>query len=283
MLPNLLSGYLTASSLLPPTATAAATPSPRLPTPLLPPRFRPPFRLVARRSAGPGEAAAATEEDASEEWEEHEEGFPRRDVDEEDDYDHDPDIADIMGEYFDDPNKAQSRMEERIRKKRHKIVQAKTGSPNPMKVVFNKFDFSNSYMWFEFYHALLPKDVTLICDALRSWYIVGRLGGCNSMNMQLSQLPLDCKRPSYDALEGSNITPTSFYNIGDFEIQDNLARVWVDIGIHEPLLLDILLNALTTINSDHVGIKQVQFGGLEFENWNENMKTEEAGYSVHKI
>ena len=29
-------------------------------------------------------------------------------------------------------------MEERIRKKRHKIVQAKTGSPNPMKVVFNK-------------------------------------------------------------------------------------------------------------------------------------------------
>jgi hypothetical protein len=29
-------------------------------------------------------------------------------------------------------------MEERIRKKRHKIVQAKTGSPNPKKVVFNK-------------------------------------------------------------------------------------------------------------------------------------------------
>jgi hypothetical protein len=29
-------------------------------------------------------------------------------------------------------------MEERIKKKRHKIVQAKTGSANPMKVVFNK-------------------------------------------------------------------------------------------------------------------------------------------------
>jgi hypothetical protein len=29
-------------------------------------------------------------------------------------------------------------MEDRIRKKRHKIVQTKTGSPNPMKVVFNK-------------------------------------------------------------------------------------------------------------------------------------------------
>jgi hypothetical protein len=96
-------------------------------------------------------------------------------------------------------------------------------------------------------------------------------------------LPLDCQRPTYDALEGANTTPTSFYNIGDLEIQDNIARVWVDIGIHEPLLLDILLNALTTINSDHVGIKQVQFGGSEFQNWSEDLKTEEAGYSVHKI
>ncbi|KAL6843902.1 hypothetical protein ACP4OV_026473 [Aristida adscensionis] len=276
MLPALATGYLTAASPPPPlpsAATAAAVPSAsaRFPT-----HFRPPARLVARRRAAEAEA---------EDGEVAEEGFPRWEGGdgEEEDYDHDPEIGDIMGDYFDDPNKAQSRLEERIKKKRHKIVQAKTGSPNPMKVVFNKFDFSNSYIWFEFYNALLPKDVTLISDALRSWHIVGRLGGCNSMNMQLSQLPLDCKRPSYDALEGANVTPTSFYNIGDVEIQDNLARVWVDIGIHEPLVLDILINALTTISSDHVGIKQVQFGGLEFENWNEDLKTEEAGYSVHKI
>jgi hypothetical protein len=44
--------------------------------------------------------------------------------------------------------------------------------------------------------------------------------------LQLSQLPLHCKRPSYYSLEGANVTPTSFYNIGDLEIQDNLARVW---------------------------------------------------------
>lgn len=43
--------------------------------------------------------------------------------------------------------------------------------------------------------------------------------------MQLSQSPLD-KRPSYDAIQGANVTPTTFYNIGDLEIQDNLGRVW---------------------------------------------------------
>ncbi|XP_066325421.1 uncharacterized protein [Miscanthus floridulus] len=292
MLSALLGGYLTAypPPPLPPATAAASSPSARLPAPF-PARLRHASLLVARRraaGAGAGEAlSASAAADGDDEYEAalQEGGFPSwtGGGEEEDDYDPDPEIGDIMGDYFDDPKKAQTRMEDRIGKKRHKIVQTKTGSPNPMKVVLNKFDFSNSYIWFEFYNALLPKDVTLISDSLRSWHIVGRLGGCNSMNMQLSQLLLDCKRPTYDALEGANVTPTSFYNIGDLETQGNLARVWVDIGIHEPLLLDILLNALTTISSDHVGIKQVQFGGLEFLNWSEDLKTEEVGYSVCKI
>jgi hypothetical protein len=33
----------------------------------------------------------------------------------------------------------------------------------------------------------------------------------------------------------------------------------------------------------HLGIKQVRFGGSEFESWNDSLNTEEAGYSVHKI
>lgn len=173
-------------------------------------------------------------------------------------------------------------MEERLRRKKNKILHAKTGSAKPMKVTFNKFGFSNSYIWFEFYNAPLENDVSLICDTFRSWHIVGRLGGCNSMNMQLSQSTFE-KRPNYDAIQGANVTPATFYNIGDFEIQDNLARVWVDIGTTEPLLLDTLINALTQISSDYVGIKQLVFGGSEFENWKENLTSEYAGYSVHKI
>lgn len=188
---------------------------------------------------------------------------------------------------------------------------------------------------------------------------------CRSWTVQLSQSPLD-KRPNYDAVEGANVTPTTFYNIGELEIQDNLARIWyyiyiyiyisgwykknyvllgytqfcatlfrVDIGTSEPLLLDILINALIQISSEYdfqsqffmfilinnevlslldehrapkiydfwvliivnpekftaldsyfcsyIGIKQVMFGGKEFENWNENLKSEDAGFSVHKI
>ncbi|GFQ03051.1 hypothetical protein PHJA_002448900 [Phtheirospermum japonicum] len=209
-------------------------------------------------------------------------GFGGREGEEEKDYDRDPEFADILGSCLDDPDKAQSKMEERLRKKRNKILHTKTGSPNPMIVKFNKFEFSNSYIWLEFYNAPLEKDVSLISDTIRAWHIVGRLGGCNSMNMQLSQSPFD-KRPTYDAIQGANATPTTFYNIGDLEVQDNLARIWVDIGTSEPLLLDVLINALTQLSSDYVGIKQVMFGGSEFESWKENLKTEDTGYTIHKI
>jgi hypothetical protein len=37
------------------------------------------------------------------------------------------------------------------------------------------------------------------------------------------------------------------------------------------------------IMCSHLGIKQVRFGGSEFESWNDSLNTEEAGYSVHKI
>ncbi|XP_070018493.1 uncharacterized protein [Nicotiana sylvestris] len=220
------------------------------------------------------------------EEEEEKEGFSRsrgfRGREDEKNYDKDPELAEILGSCLDDPDKAQSMMEERLRKKRNKIVHTKTGSATPVNVTFNKFDFTNSYIWFEFYNAPLEKDISLICDTIRSWHIVGRLGGCNSLNMQLSQSPLD-KRPSYDAVQGANVNPTTFYNIGDLEIQDNLARIWVDIGTSEHLLLDVLINALTQISFDYVGIKQVVFGESEFENWRENLTSEDAGYSVHKI
>ncbi|KAK6941421.1 Protein of unknown function DUF3531 [Dillenia turbinata] len=261
------------------------------------PQFHVPF-FVANASRSRKTNPQFLEPEIEEEEDEDENGYSygRRlgGKEEERDYDKDPEFAEILGSCLDDPQKAQSKMEERLRRKRNKILHQKTGSATPMKVTFNNFDFSNSYIWFEFYNTPLGKDISLICDdscnmavfssmqTIRSWHIVGRLGGCNSMNMQLSQSPLD-KRPSYDAIQGANVSPTTFYNIGDLEVQDNIARIWVDIGTSEPLLLDALINALTQISSDFVGIKQLVFGGNEFENWKENLTSEDAGCSVHKI
>jgi hypothetical protein len=60
-------------------------------------------------------ASAAAEGDDEYEAELQDEGFPRWEGGgggggEEEDYDHDPEIGDIMGDYFDDPKKAQTRV-----------------------------------------------------------------------------------------------------------------------------------------------------------------------------
>ena len=106
MLPTLLGGYLSASAPPLPTPTATSTPTTRLR-----PGLRPSTRLVVRRRAGETVHATAAEEE-EQEWKElEEEGLPRRgQYDEQDDHDGDPEIADIMGDYFDDPKKAQSRV-----------------------------------------------------------------------------------------------------------------------------------------------------------------------------
>ncbi|KAF8097738.1 hypothetical protein N665_0281s0003 [Sinapis alba] len=244
-------------------------------------------RSVKVRVNGLGREMEEEEEDVEEFEEEEDEFTSRKRGDyggkkEDINYDKDPEFADILGDCLDNPEKAQKKMEERLRKKRNKILHTKTGSATSMQVTFNKFEYSNSYMWLEFHNAPLDKDIALITDTIRSWHVLGRLGGYNSMNMQLSQAPVD-KRPNYDAILGANIEPTTFYNIGDLEVQDNVARIWLDIGTSEPLILDVLINALTQISSDYVGIKKVVFGGSEFENWKENLTSEESGFRVHKI
>ncbi|KAI7748894.1 hypothetical protein M8C21_032815 [Ambrosia artemisiifolia] len=215
------------------------------------------------------EAASEEEEEVHDDndlvdidWDKVEDEFSPKGRDEDMNYDKDPEFAQILGTSLDDPAKARSKIEERMKNKRDKIIQRKTGSATPMKVIFNKFEFNNSYIWIEFYHAPLDKDIKMICD--------------------LSQSTTD-KRPSYDDILGANIEPTTFYNISDLEIQDNVARIWVDIGTSEPMLLDVLINAMTQISSDHVGIKQMVFGGSEYENWSPNLTSEDEGYSVHKI
>ncbi|CAN1762096.1 hypothetical protein LINPERHAP1_LOCUS8204 [Linum perenne] len=223
--------------------------------------YAPPLRITTTKLFAAKLSQNVSEEDVTKEVEEEDygegdefleaEGFRVMGLEDDKGYDRDPELAEIMGSCLVDPEKAQSKMEERMRRKRNKIIRNKTGSSTPMKI-------------------------------LRSWHIIGRLGGCNSMNMQLSQSTFG-KNPKYDHIQGANVTPTTFYNIGDFELQDNLGRIWVDIGTVEPLILDVLINGLIQISSDNVGIKQLVFGGSEFDNWKDGFTSEDAGCSFHKI
>jgi hypothetical protein len=198
-------------------------------------------------------------------------------------FEHDPDAASILMGNFDDPEKLRKRIEERIKKKQKDILQTKTGSAEPMIVTFKEFDFSDSCnIWIEFSRSPSNNELDLISGAIRSWYLLGHIGGYNSMNMQLTQLPIN-EKPSFDSVKASEEITSAFYNIGDLELQDNLARIWVDTGTSDPLMLDVLINALQSLSSDYIGIKNLVFGGKHWGKWKEGSNSVEDGYKVCKI
>ncbi|KAJ0851063.1 hypothetical protein HanPSC8_Chr13g0588011 [Helianthus annuus] len=47
--------------------------------------------------------------------------------------------------------------------------------------------------------------------------------------------------------------------------------------------LDVLLNCLTVLSSEYLGIQHVVFGGRSMGDWEEGMKNPEDGYKYFKI
>ncbi|PKA64097.1 hypothetical protein AXF42_Ash005109 [Apostasia shenzhenica] len=89
--------------------------------------------------------------------------------------------------------------------------------------------------------------------------------------------------PLYDADMAVRVMPSSFHDISDIEFQDNWGRVWVDLGTSDCFAVDILLNCLTQLSSEYLGIQQVIFGGQRMGDWEEGMTSPEDGYKLFKI
>ncbi|XP_057961975.1 uncharacterized protein LOC131153582 isoform X2 [Malania oleifera] len=117
---------------------------------------------------------------------------------------------------------------------------------------------------------------------IQSWYVMGRLGAFNSSNLQLANSSMEYN-PLYDAEGGFKVMPSSFHDISDVEFQDNWGRVWVDLGTSDFFAIDVLLNCLTVLSSEHLGIQQVVFGGRRMGDWEEGMTRAEYGYKYFKI
>ncbi|CAN1340890.1 hypothetical protein LINPERPRIM_LOCUS39007 [Linum perenne] len=117
---------------------------------------------------------------------------------------------------------------------------------------------------------------------IQSWYVMGRLGSFNSSNLQLGSSLMEYD-PLYDSEKASQVMPSSFHDIGDVEFQDNWARIWVDLGTSDFFAIDVLLNCLTVLSAEHLGIRQVVFGGRKLGDWEEGMTNPEYGYKSFKI
>ncbi|XP_059632898.1 uncharacterized protein LOC132275428 isoform X1 [Cornus florida] len=194
----------------------------------------------------------------------------------------DAELRAVLGDSIGNPELMRKRVEERVRTKGRDFRKSKTGSVLAFKVSFRDFNPVDSYIWFELYGSPSDQDVDLIGSVIQSWYVMGRLGAFNSSNLQLANSSMEYD-PLYDADKGFKVMPSSFHDISNVEFQDNWGRVWVDLGTSDFFAIDVLLNCLTVLSSEYVGIQQVVFGGRRMGDWEEGMTSPDFGYKYFNI
>lgn len=188
----------------------------------------------------------------------------------------------VLGDSIGNPELMRKKVEERVRKKGRDLQKSKTGSVLAFKVSFRDFNPLDSYIWVELFGSPSDRDVDLFGSVIQAWYVMGRLGAFNSSNLQLANSSMEYN-PLYDADKGLKVMPSSFHDISNVEFQDNWGRFWVDLGTSDVFAIDVLLNCLTVLSSEYLGIQQVVFGGRKMGDWEEGMTSSEDGYKFFEI
>ncbi|MCO5560907.1 hypothetical protein L7F22_014527 [Adiantum nelumboides] len=100
----------------------------------------------------------------------------------------DKELREVVGDSMGNAEEMKNRVEERILRKGRDFLNSSSGSAVPMKVSFREFNAIDAYIWLELYKPPSQKDIEVIGGVFRSWYLLGRLGAFNGLNLQY--LPL---------------------------------------------------------------------------------------------
>tara|TARA_B100000700_G_C14734357_1_gene709922 strand:+ start:253 stop:705 length:453 start_codon:yes stop_codon:yes gene_type:complete len=135
-----------------------------------------------------------------------------------------------------------------------------------MKVNFREIDPFNCWIWLNFLDIPNQAEKNYLDAVFESWYVIGRLGGFNSENLQVHEQGNDLSWMNYEDEESSNIIPALMHNLGEIEYNQKWARCWVDLGTCDSIAIDILVNSLKQVDKDFVELKKIYIGGVN-EDW----------------
>merc|ERR1712118_539231 len=103
--------------------------------------------------------------------------------------------------------------------------------------------------------------------AIKAFFIVGKLGGYNSLNLQTFFAgDADPSFFQYNDTEAEQKIPACFHELGNIEFKGRWARFFLDIGTADELSIDVLINLLVGLSSDVIPIAQIILGG-ENDDW----------------
>ncbi len=135
-----------------------------------------------------------------------------------------------------------------------------------MNVSFREIDPFNCWIWLKFFEIPNNSEKSYLDGVFDSWYVLGRLGGFNSENLQSHQEGAELSWMSYDNDISKSAIPSLMHNLGQMEYQLLWARCWVDFGTSDALSIDILINSLNQVSDNYVKIDELIIGG-ENNDW----------------
>ena len=134
-----------------------------------------------------------------------------------------------------------------------------------MNVRFREVDPFNCWLWLRFSNVPSQGERNYVDGIFDSWYVIGRLGGFNSENLQVHEEGVDLSWMNYDNNEASTVMPALMHNMGQLEYEADWARCWVDLGTTDGVALDVLINSLKQLDADVVEIEEFLIGGVNDE------------------
>ncbi len=149
-----------------------------------------------------------------------------------------------------------------------------------MEVRFREVDPFNCWIWLRYSDVPSKGEREYVDGIFDSWYVLGRLGGFNSENLQTHEMGSDISWMSYENDDTSSNLPSLMHNLGEFEFNECWAsgvlcgtcwgrcarRAGVDLGTSDLIAIDVLINVLKQMDVDVVKIEELIIGGVN-EDW----------------
>ncbi|MGK7927510.1 MAG: DUF3531 family protein [Spirulina sp.] len=135
-----------------------------------------------------------------------------------------------------------------------------------MEIRFREFNPFDLWIWLEFPTNPSPLEQQYIEEVFDSWFYLGKLGGFNAENLQVTETGVEVSYLEYKEESGDDSMMALMHNMGDFEYFGTWGRCWFDLGTSDAIALDVLINSLLQLSREYVEIRQLIIGG-ENEDW----------------
>lgn len=136
----------------------------------------------------------------------------------------DADLAALLQGANGNPEEVQRRMRQEMDSlHEHIMTTGGSGSAAPMKVFMRPHDPFSLWIWIQLFAPPSPSEEEMIQEVLGSWFLLGRLGGFDSSNLQTMYSDLiDGAEVEYEVQEGLAAT---MHDLGEIETNGNWVRV----------------------------------------------------------